>query len=256
MRAAMKEWAKSMIRDLYCLMQYQNQKPDKVLFDHLPKCGGTTVEHYLRSHYLTKKTYMIDSQNPQYSMQVFKSLPEAKRYDYDFVYGHLADGLLDFVHPDTISLTIFRDPVDRIVSHYYYVKRKPNHYLHDMVTSKNLTLEEYAASGISVELRNWYVAHFLGIPIGEAENRPEWSVTEALRIIKERYHIVGFLDDLETAMDSLGKKAGYRKRFQNSYRNKSAGRPRMSDIDLSVLDTIKQVNFLDVELYSRLKNRA
>lgn len=250
----MKELAKSIIHDVNYYLQFQT--PQKVLFDHLPKCGGTTVEHYLKSQYRTKKIYMIDGQNPQYSVTVFKSLPEAKRYNYDFVYGHLADELHDFVHPDTTFLTIFRDPVDRIMSHYYYVRRKPNHYLHDIVTSKNMTLEEYATSGLSVELRNWYVTHFLGISTDEAESRPDWSVAEAYRIVKDRYHVIGFLDNLDTAMNILGNEVGYRKRFQNSFRNKTSRRPGMNELDVSVLKIIEQVNFLDVELYGQLKNGA
>lgn len=251
----MKAWILSIYRDLHCFLQYLNYpKPQKVLFDHLPKCGGVTVNHYLISQYRKKKIYQIYGRNPHSSVMEFKSLPEATRFSYDVVLGHFADELFDFVHPDKISITIFRDPVDRILSHYYYVKENTDHYLHDIVTSNNMRLEEYVTSGISEELRNWYVTHFLGVSIAEAENHPDQSVAEAYRIVKDRYHIVGFLDDLDTAMNNLRKKVGYRKRFHNSYLNKTANRPRKNEIDESVLNTIKQVNFLDVELYSKLKN--
>lgn len=250
----MKELAKSIIHDVDYFLRFQT--PLKMLFDHLPKCGGMTVNRYLKSQYRYRKIYQIDGRNPQNSVCVFKSLPEARRFDYDLVLGHLAYELIDFVHPDTISLTIFRDPVDRIISHYHYVKQYSNHYLHDLVTSKKMTLEEYVTSGISDELRNWYVTHFLGVAIDEAENLPDWSVTEAYRIVTNRYHVIGFLDDLVTVMNSLGREVGYRRRFQNTYLNKTASRPAKHEIDASVLNTIKQVNFLDVELYSRLKNGA
>jgi hypothetical protein len=247
----------SIYRDLYCYLQYLNYpKPQKVLFDHLPKCGGITVNHYLISQYRKKRIYQIDSRNAHSSLMAFKSLPEATRYTYDVTLGHFADELFDFVHPDTISMTIFREPVDRIISHFYYVKENSDHYLHEIVTNNNMRLEEYVTSGISIELRNWYVQHFLGVSIAEAENHPDQSVAEAYRFVKDRYHIIGFLDDLDTAMDNLREKAGYRKRFKNSYLNRTANRPRKNEIDASVLNTIEQVNFLDVELYGKLKNNV
>jgi hypothetical protein len=248
----MRAEVKSTIRDLYLSFQYP--KPKKVLFDHLPKCGGITVGRYLLSHYRYNKVFIIDSRDPQTSVRTFKLFPEATRFDYDLVVGHGAHGLLDFVHPETIKMTIFRDPVERIISHYYFVQRDIDNYLHEIVTGKQMTLEEYVTSGISRELRNWYVTHFSGDSIVEAESRPEWSVAKAHRIIKDRYHVIGFLDDLVGTMNILGKEAGYRRHFQNAHLNKTANRPKKNEIDESALDSIKSVNFLDVELYNRLKN--
>jgi hypothetical protein len=248
----MKAEIKSAIRDLYLILQYP--KPQKVLFDHLPKCGGTTVWKYLTSHYRHRKIYPITTGDPQYSVEAFKLLPEVTRHSYDLVLGHLDNEMVDYVHPDSITLTILRDPVERIISHYYYVRREVNNYLHDIVTRNNMTLEEYVTSGISGELRNWYVSHFLGMPFSEAESRPEWSVAEAYTFVKERYQVIGFLDDLETAMNNLGSKAGYRNRYENTYLNKASNRPGKDEIEPTVLEAIRQVNYLDVELYGRLKN--
>ncbi len=38
--------------------------PQRVLFEHVPKCGGTTVTNYLISQYASKRIFSIDGNNP------------------------------------------------------------------------------------------------------------------------------------------------------------------------------------------------
>jgi len=49
---------------------------------------------------------------------------------------------------------MLRNPIDWIISHYYYVRRIPRHYLYNRVVSQNMNLEEYVMSGILSEINN------------------------------------------------------------------------------------------------------
>lgn len=184
-------------------LAYRIHRPRRVLFDHLPRCAGTTITRYLLMHYPRRFVFGTHNQQPSGSVQAFQSLPQGSRYHYQLIAGHLTNELLDYVHPDTITLTILRDPIDRIVSHYYYIKQQKQHYLHDRVLKSNVQLEDYASSELSPELRNWYTTHFTGLSVEEVEMEPEESVQRAAQVISKRYDIIGFQDDLPAVMHKL-----------------------------------------------------
>ena len=108
-------------------------KPKKVFFDHVPKCGGTSVTDYLQDHYLRRKTFSVKTHDASASIESFKTKSQETRYKYDFVKGHNAHKLIDHVNPECIKVTVLREPLDRIISHYYYAKRVPAHYLFEII---------------------------------------------------------------------------------------------------------------------------
>jgi hypothetical protein len=49
---------------------------------------------------------------------------------------------------------MMRDPVDRVISHYYFIKRSSEHPLNRVITERNFSLEDYARFEGSKELKN------------------------------------------------------------------------------------------------------
>ena len=229
-------------------------QPQKVLFEHVPKCGGTTVIDYLISQYTDHRIFRIDGGNPPKSIDLFMSLPEKKRHRYNLVYGHGANRLRQYVDPKSLSATIIRNPVDRIISHYYYVCRTPKHYLYDKVKGRNMSLIDYATSSLSGELRNNYVCRFLQITAEEAETKPEESIKNAYHILRDEYSVVGILENLNSVMDLLASKASFHDEYKNKKLNVTIDRPKQLDVGQSTLDAIKEVNHLDVKLFELVKN--
>ncbi len=234
---------------------YRKHKPLPILFDHLPKCAGTTINQYLLTHYPQRVVFGTNVRQPTESVKKFKSLPEDSRHRYHLIIGHCTHQLLDYVHPETIKLTVFRDPIERIISHYFFVKQYKRHYLHDQVIKSNIQLEDYASSGLSCELRNFYTAHFSGLPIEKIEMNPEESVYRAASVVSEKYNIVGFQDNLAAAMDKLKNVARLPQPFQNQVLNKTRKKIGLEEISKNARQTIAEVNALDVELYALLKAR-
>lgn len=251
----MKNLFKTTIKWVRTELAYRILTPRRVLFDHLPKCAGTTIISYLELHYPRRLIFRTNVSKSYESISEFQSLPKSSRYNFRLIVGHLANQLLDYVHPDTITLTIFRDPIDRIVSHYFFVKQNKHHYLHEKVLQSNIQLKDYASSGLSTELRNWYTTHFTGLSIEEVEKKPEESVHRALQVISQRFHIIGFQDNLVSVSHKLRNVAHLYKRFANQVINKTKKRITVKEIDENVKNKIAEVNFLDVKLYGLLKAR-
>lgn len=228
-------------------------RPQRVLFDHLPKCAGTTIGMYLLLHYPQQLVFRTNGADPSESIKQFQSLSQGARYRYHLIIGHGANELLDYIHPDTITLTVLRDPVDRIISHYFYVKQKKEHYLHDWVVSSDVQLEEYVAAEHSTELRNWYTTHFTGLSIEEAEREPEESIRRAAQVISTRYRMIGFQDDLPGLMSRLRDVARLHRPFDNKVRYETSKRIGLQEVPEKVRKAISEVNFLDVKLYALLR---
>lgn len=236
-------------------LDYWSHKPRRVLFDHLPKCAGTTITQFLMTHYPNRYIFDTNRSANVESVKYFKGLPENTRFRYRLISGHLSHQLMDYVHPDTIASTVFREPIDRIISHYYYVKRTKQHYLHDWVMRDQVELRDYCYSPPTIELRNWYTTHYSGLEVEEAERLGPEAVQHAFSIIKEKYRLVGFQDDLPSFMNRLTDMVCLSKPFKNIKRNKTKGRSGVEELSDVTREYIGNINFLDVQLYAMLKEQ-
>jgi len=231
-----------------------SSRPRKILFDHLPKCAGSSLNVYLEAHYPRRKTFSTNGLNPTASVDDFKNLSQRRRLGYDLVKGHLAHKLLDYVHPECLKITVLREPVERIISHYYYARRTPVNYLYSKIHSSKMSLEDYATSGLSSELRNWYTTHFSGLTADDAERTPEEAITKAFDVVLKRYDIIGFLDDFSSFAEALRTQADLRYEYQNKKVNVTQNRPSTNDVAQSVIIKIQQVNHLDIALYKKIRD--
>jgi len=228
-------------------------KPRKLLFDHLPKCGGSAFTRFLASQYLERKVFSINGCDPLVSVAEFKSLPQRKRYGYDLVAGHGANHLLDFVHPDCFKLTVLRDPVDRIVSYYYYAKSEKAHYLYQQLKDSGMSLDEFAVSSLTTENRNYFTCHFLGVNVAEAEKAPDESIAKAVDVVRTKYDAFGFLDQLDLFADTIYHLASFKGEHKLAKTNVTKERLTIDAVSASTLKKIEDVNFLDVAFCKALR---
>ena len=236
-------------------LAYRQHKPSPILFDHLPKCAGLTIIQYLLTQYPQRVTYITDERKPSESAKKFQSLSAESRHGYHLVVGHCTHQLLDYVHPDSIKLTIFRDPIERIISHYFFVRQYKRHYLHKKIVESNMSLEDYATSELSCELRNFYISHFSGLSADEIDQNPDRSVERAVNVVKKEYDIIGFQDDLVSAMNKLQNLAYLSQPFEDRVFNKTQNKKTAEEISAKTKKAIARANSLDVKLYNQLKTQ-
>ena len=240
------------IRDEY---NYRKYSPGRVLFDHLPKCAGSAIDAYLGSHYPKRLVFKTDPNQPRSSVAKFKELSTEERHRYRLVVGHMAHDLVDLVHPETTTLTILREPVDRIVSHYFYVLQQEQHYLHERVVKDNIQLEDYATLGLSDELENWYTTHFTGLTIEQVEQDPQAALEHAIDLIAEKYDIIGFQTNLPDVAERLQRAACFGDAFENALTNQTRKRLSLREISDQARQSIADANAVDVKLYTALQQR-
>lgn len=227
------------------------ERPKKLLFNHLPKCGGTSLGYFIQNHYAANRTFMI--RNPLHeSIKKFKSFSESEKNHYDLIIGHISHFLINDVSKDMIKTTVLREPIDRILSHYFYAKNEPSHYLNALINSENLSLADYVQHKDVHEVRNYYTNHFSKLELTDRFSSDEDAYKQAMINIEE-YDVVGTLENFDIYTKSLQELVGFKSNYEKRDLYKTPIRKAVDEIDEKTLDIIKKHNQFDIEFYNHIK---
>jgi hypothetical protein len=119
-----------------------------LVFVHLPKAGGTTLNHILMKNYRFRCDAYGPDFFPRYYPDEFVSLVQPPGHDDTkrpaFFTGHidLANELLRYMPVRYVAITMLRDPVERIVSHFRHHSTREDTPLHAEIRA-GLKLPDY-----------------------------------------------------------------------------------------------------------------
>jgi hypothetical protein len=228
-----------------------DQEPQRmrpVIFLHIPKAAGTTLQVMFRRRYRGFHIHNLTG-NPD-DAAAFVAMPEADRHDVDVLMGHQHFGMHEWLRPGARYVTMLRNPLDRCISHYYYVLRMPDHHLHQRVVNEKMSLYDYVAMGTTHELDNDQVRW-----LNEAVHRdvPFGSVTrEMLEIAKRRLiediEVIGLSEQFDESLRLMGDALGWDD-ISYTRENVSANRPKAEEVEPRAIELIREHNELDYELY-------
>ncbi|BDI30397.1 hypothetical protein CCAX7_24480 [Capsulimonas corticalis] len=165
--------------------------------------------------------------------------------------GHFDYGVHRLLPKPAHYVTFVRHPVDRILSHYYYVLRTPHHYLHQQIISGRIDLAAYVSGNITEELENGQTRMIAGrgINCSDAE-----MLRKALDNIDRHFSCVGtaerFVDSLLLMAHQNGWAHPY---FRDA--NVGSNKPLRTEISNEVIRVIESRNAVDMELYHFAQQR-
>jgi hypothetical protein len=199
--------------------------PQRVVFHHVPKCGGTSVGRALRKRYITSQATV----SPESSFRAFQTF--TGRTDREGLLVDILDlreqMLLYLLYEDVrcvsahvrfshaaydtfrdkyAFITILREPVQRFISHYFWSFQRPN--AHGRIDED---FESFLETQRAKRLGASYVEYFCGLP-KETDITTAEAVDSAIRNLR-RMNIVGRLDDLAGFQADLRKTLGVRVRI-------------------------------------------
>jgi hypothetical protein len=221
-----------------------------LIFIHIPKSGGMTLQRILEKQYTSDTIFTINSKTFHESIKQFKHLPEPQRRSIRLLKGHMFFGLHEFLPMPCRYITILRNPIERIISHYYYVIQNPTHYLYQDVISQNMNLGDYVRSGLSPELDNCQTRLLSGVqePIGVGQCSVE-LLEKAKTNLKSHFAVVGILERFNETMILLKRIFAWKTPFYIR-RNPTRKPSRHKTISPEILEAIITTNQLDIELYN------
>ncbi len=117
--------------------------PDKVdFFIHIPKTAGTTMAQIIESQY--PKGTVLSFRDARVDDEERVRMVKAMGPEIRIVAGHLHYGYAKLFPRDCRPFTMLRDPVERIISLYFYIGREPRHPTHEAFKRGEVTIEKLA----------------------------------------------------------------------------------------------------------------
>jgi hypothetical protein len=222
------------------------------IFLHIPKTAGTTLVRILHRQYAKTGFVSIKAGTSFENAKLQIVREEEERFR--LVYGHVPFGIHDALTRPVRYFTLVRDPVDRVLSHYYFARSYPAHRLYKEITEKRMTLRDYVASGITGELANGQTA----LLAGQKQDAPsgDLSLLECAQAnIMSHFAAAGVIEDFDRTIILFKLALGWRKPLVYESANVTAGRPDANAIDEETLEAIRSQNRLDELLYRFIRDR-
>lgn len=116
------------------------------VFVHMPKAGGSTLQGIIQRQFAPAATFDIHGESletVQSSVDRLRRLPEAEREKIACLKGHVPFGIHRWLPRPPRYVTMLRNPVQRIVSDYYFARNTPGHILYERMRRDRLSLKDF-----------------------------------------------------------------------------------------------------------------
>lgn len=224
----------------------KNENPaSPIVFVHIPKTGGMTFYSMIREIYKPAELHKI---NPAAeSVERYKSLSQAIKDKLKVIYGHMDYGLRDLLPPGSSYITLMRHPVERVISHYHYVRRTENDPLRELALRSSLY--DWVARCNLEEMDNGQTRRLSGMAGGMKFGECSREVlAQAKTNVAKDFALVGMTERYDEAYVLMSKMFGWPIKNYSSV-NVAKWKPEMSEIPARTLRLIEKFNALDIELY-------
>jgi len=226
---------------------------DKLLFIHIPKTGGSTLQSILDRNYNRNEVFNV--QNNRKALE-FGNLSIEERQAKMVIKGHMAFGHHSFFpQENNVSyITMLREPIKRLISNYYFILKQKNHHTHQKLVDNDYSLKNYVESGIIANTENAQV-RLLSNNIDAAHGScTTVMLDEAKKNLEAHFSVIGINEYFDESI--LLMQEHYQWKSPYYLRANVTGhsvKPR--DLDSETIETITAYNKLDIELYEWSKNR-
>jgi hypothetical protein len=217
-----------------------------ILFLHVPKTGGTTLQRIIGRQYPSDAICMIRRPTPRTPAEL-RERSRTFSPHAAVIQGHMPFGLHELLARRATYITLLRNPIDRVISDYYFILSRPVHSLHETLHSESISLVEFASMGRFPGVDNLQTRLLSGRGMSPKACTTD-ILDEAKRNLREHFSVVGLTERFDETLILL--KRLFRWRFVLYVRrNVIRDRPDTRSVDEHTLRAIESSNQLDIELY-------
>jgi hypothetical protein len=210
----------------------------------MPKAGGTSFKNLLSKHFgaalkldyndqpintpIEERHRAAEKNNKRTSSPIWK----IQNRNVHCIHGHFLPYKYSnlFGKKNVQFVTWMRDPVERILSHYYFWKENSTENmgaLHQRMINENWSLEEFICAP---ELQNVYTQFLWKFPL-------------------ENFDFIGITENIKEDYPYFASKYLKQKVEQVPHVNPTSGKKDSSEVSNEVLEKIRALNAADYKLY-------
>jgi hypothetical protein len=216
---------------------------EAVIFLHVPKAAGSTLNRLIEWEYPLFEIYSIDPVFYRWSWAHLQRLSTKRLSRIRIFKGHMLFGLHTILPQSATYITVLREPVDRVLSAFYFMRSYKLHPLYWRLKFGNWSLEDYVKRSRRENVQCKILA-------GAEYNKP--CTAEICETAKENllryFSVVGLSERFEESLALMKLRFGWKLRRYSSF-NVTRTRPRKADIPRSTLYLIEEKNSFDISLY-------
>jgi hypothetical protein len=177
--------------------------------------------------------------------RIWNSLPAGRRGRIKCVQGHLPFAPDLFAPRATTCFTVLRDPVERVISEYYYNLHEPERRFHTALNRDRIALAQFVRDEQFAEVHNMQTRI---LACANASASPHELLDSAIGNLRDRMAVVGVSERLDATLLVCRAIFGWRRLVYRRV-NVTLQRPRLDAIPPETIATIERANSLDRSLY-------
>ncbi|HUT92167.1 MAG TPA: sulfotransferase family 2 domain-containing protein [Thermoguttaceae bacterium] len=227
---------------------------ETLIFLHVPKTAGVSMSKAIVRHFSEDEIYHVrypeHKLGPVFSkhhgtLQHFLHFPEAQRGRYRLLLGHMHFGLHKYLPGPSAYVTVLRDPVERLLSHFGQFRRTvENNELPGAVPVSSL--QEFCRAEWKVA-DNHQTRHLCGWNFDDHSRRE--NLERAKENLREHFRVVGTMERFDQTVQVLHRACGWPD-LVHFRLNVGEGRLQREGVDSQFLAHLEALNSLDRELHA------
>jgi len=230
------------------------ERRDVLVFVHVPKTGGMTLDHLIRRQYPEKAVLWISYDRPEL-LSEFQALDAKQKAELRCLLGHVPFGIDAQLSGNPVYITMLREPVARFISEYGQVRRvtRTGAWRPPVDQVKSMTLDDflnYRIENNAMDVQTRFISGYLP-PAGMQppfEPLPGDALERAKDNLRKHFVAVGLMERFDESLLLMKRRLGWNKHLFYARRN-TAPRPSSGgDVPPETLKRIVEHTRLDAEL--------
>lgn len=212
-----------------------------VIFLHIPKSAGSSLSQVVRANYRSEE--LQDHESLADLAQPLTDLSDSQKAGLKAVIGHYYYGIHEgFPGREIAHVTMLRDPVERVLSSYYFLRTYPGYEPVAEMTIKQF-VDAYP------EGRNLQTLMLSGLVDKDDLDRFVPNLKRAIENLNG-FRAVGLTERFEQSVALIGHVLDW-STIEYPRVNVTANKPETSHLSADDVAYVREANGLDIALYQR-----